>query len=64
MQPPAPEGSHTASALLAAPLLQVWAGSSGGPLSTALKGVVTYDNIRLEQEFEAHRVDQGGAQDV
>ena len=30
----------------------------------ALKGVVTYDNIRLEQEFEAHRLDQGGAQGV
>ena len=32
--------------------------------TTTLKGVVTYDNIRLEQEFEAHWVDQGGAQGV
>ena len=63
MQSPVPEGSYTASALPPAPILQVWVGSSRSPLSF-LNGVVIYDNMRLEQEFEADRVDQGGAQGV
>ena len=52
-------------ALTAAPRLQAWAGSCGTPLSTTtLQDVVIYNNMRFEQEFEAHRLDQGGVQSV
>ena len=39
-------------------MFQVWGASSDSLLSITLKRVVTYDNIRLEQEFETRRVDQ------
>ena len=49
-----PHSERSARRTASSPLLQV----------EVFQGIVKYDNIRLEQEFEAHRVDQGSAQGI